>query len=138
MLATLGSLFAAAFFFVLYKTTKGRSKMPWIIPVILLFLATTSLAVSPPAIWGMGKFADLLGSFGLSAAGTAALTIVVLLVVLVLDLRDKKPDGAAKFALIMIPLLAIIASGPVGDAVRNVNDGVARMGGNVISTVTGE
>ncbi|EIF01241.1 hypothetical protein [Saccharomonospora glauca] len=138
MLATLGSLLAAVFFFVLYRTTKGRRRIPWPVPVILLFLTSTSLAVSPPVGWLMGKVADLLGSFGLSAAGTAALTIVVLLVALVLDLMDKKPDGVAKTALIVIPLLAVIASGPVGDAVRNVNDGVARMGTNVISTVTGE
>lgn len=138
MLATFGSLLAFVFFFVLYKIVKGRKKIHWIIPVILLFLATTSLAVSPPAIWAMGKIGDGVNGLGFSAAGSAALTIVILLVVLVLDLRDKKPDGGAKFALILIPLLAVIASGPVGDATRSVNGGVARMGDNVISTVTGE
>lgn len=136
MLAFIGSLLVPLFFLFLYRIVRKR-RVHWVIPPVLLFLTATTFAVTPAGHWVMGKLAGLLSGMGLSPAGSAALTIVLLLVGTFLDLRDKRADGVAKTGLVLIPLLAVIASGPIADAVNGVTTGVSNVGHTTISTVTG-
>lgn len=110
----------------LWVVCKGRKKMLWFIPPVLLFIGVASLAWAP--IWFIddtlaslagGLLAQALGLIPQLPVGVAAtIALVVLLVAAGFDLSDKKPEGWVKTATLVVPVLAVIGTGPIPHAVQ--------------------
>lgn len=115
---------------------KFNLKRAWWLPFILYVVAMFALLFAPlPLGWGnlAGLAAKVLnfplgwvgGLIGANAAIIAAVLLVVLLVLGIVDLwKDKKPDGWARTMAITVPILALVASGPIAKQVRDTVDTV--------------
>lgn len=126
---------SAVFLFVVYLLIKKRKKIPWWAPPAVLFTAFCSFSLSD---WGgtvagwIGGFFAWIGSW-FNVPGTWAVTAVLVLLVLaaVLDIAcDKKADKYALAAMVLVPMLALSAVGPIAYAINEVRDGVAVIGTN--------
>lgn len=122
----------AVFLFVVFLLIKKRKKIPWIVPPVVLFTAFCSLSLSDPGAWlagHLGGFVAWMGSwFGVPGVIAISAVLVVLVLAAGLDLMDKKADRIAIAALVLVPMLALSAGGPVAQAVNEIRGGVAEVG----------
>lgn len=139
-LVAAGALFLA-------KVTKGRKHVYWAIPVALLFIGVCALVWAPipwvgqtVASLGGRVLAFPLGWLGdavhADVATMATLAIVLLLIAGALDLLDRKPDNYVKTAIVVVPILAVIAAGPVATSVQQVTHAVSGRSTTVVSGIT--
>lgn len=139
-LVAAGALFLA-------KVTKGRKYVYWLIPVGLLFIGVCALVWAPIPWTGqtvaslggrllaypLGWLGDLVNA-GVGPMATVA--IVVLLIAGFLDLLDRVPDNYVKTAIVVVPILAVIAVGPVANSVQHVTRVVSGRSTTVVSGIT--
>lgn len=73
-------------------------------------------------LWGLGLLAGIFGATGTAAA---TLLLIIAVAIIVLDVgADWEVDKPAKNALIIAPLLALIAAGPIALFMQDVNAGI--------------
>lgn len=136
----------ALFALFLWKITKGRKKMLWFIPPILLFLGVCSLVWAPLPFVG-GSLATWIGTllgwvlgwlaglFSASSATAATVAILALAIAAVIDLLDKQPDKWAKTAIVTIPFLAVLATGPIASGVDSITRSVSGHSVSVVANI---
>jgi hypothetical protein len=123
---------------------KRKAKwLPWFLAPIVLFLSSTCFALSDLGHWiarvPFGWVTGIPAAFGgPSAAVIATVILVLLLLAALLDLfADKKADGWAKTGIVLVPLLALIAVGPIAQSVNNITNNVGRGGAQGVDALTG-
>lgn len=128
---------------VLRKRLAGKfNNKLWFVAPALLLMATCSLANTGLGAWIahtiIGGLLGLLGgAFGISTSLLAGGIALIMLAGAVIDLWDKKPDGFAKTAIIALPLLVILAAGPVASTAGGLFDSIAGVGHNGIAALIG-
>ena len=127
---------------VLQKKMAGRIAMRlWFVPPALLLIGSASLAdtglgsllaqvISAVVGWPAG-LAGVSGSLVVGVIG------LLLLIATALDLKDRHADGIAKTGLVMLPLLAIAAAGPLADTGTGLFDQVANFGQHGLTSLIG-
>lgn len=136
--------FCLALYVLVTKKLTGKlaPKLWWLRPS-LLFMFSASLAATwlgeLLAGWLGGLFDWITDLFDVGAGGELIAGALLVLMVLgtVLDLKDKKPDGFAKTGLIMIPLLALIAAGPIASGTRDLTGKVSDGAENGVTSIIG-
>lgn len=121
----------------------------WWLPFALLSLAVWAFAYAPLP-FGWGTPAGLLGTIvkwvlqwpgswiGVSASLIATVVLIVLLGFAAVDLfSDKKPDGIAKTAVYVIPILALVAGGSVAAQVLHFTHLVGNVGPQFVTSIAG-
>ena len=136
MLSTISWLIIPGFFYAIYRQVKKRDKIHWLIPPLLLFLTSATFAAGPAGRWVMDLVAKVLGGMGLAVGLVSSLAIILLVLGIVLDLRDKKADRFARTALVLVPLVAILAAGPIAEAVNGITNGVSDTGNAAVTRLT--
>ena len=143
-------------FFVLRKLAlkiddKVGSRNRWVhlLPFLCLVMMVWALAYAPLP-FGLGSIAGLLASllswglgfvggwFGVSGGAVAAVGLLAVVALGLWDLAvDGKPDGIAKTAVYTIPVLALVASGPIApvllDLVHTINSSTP----SLVASITG-
>lgn len=127
---------------VLKKKMGGRIAMRlWFVPPALLLIGSASLANTGLGAWIAGALAAVIGwpagMVGVSATAAIVVVGLLLLAATVFDLKDRNADGVAKTGLILLPILAIAASGPLADGGANLFDQVANAGTNGLTSLIG-
>lgn len=141
----MGYLVAAAAFglwAVLKRKMTGRVAMRlWFVPPALLLIGSASLANTGLGAWVAGLIGAVIawpaGLIGVSAAAAIVVVGLLLLVATVFDLKDRNADGIAKTGLILLPILAIAASGPLAASGAGLFDQVANAGTNGLTSLIG-
>lgn len=103
-----------------------------------------------PLPFGLGSLAELLaglvgwllnavaGLFGLSGGAVAAVAVLALVLLACWDLFiDLKPDAIAQTAMYVLPVLALVASGPIApwvlDLIQTINGATPRIAATLTS-----
>ncbi|MEV3927034.1 hypothetical protein [Actinomadura coerulea] len=133
---------AGGLYFVLgRKLTGNLGTKVWFLRPAMLLICAASLANTVLGVWSAKVTGGLLGWvggwFGASAALLAGVVGLLLLVGTALDLKDKRPDGIAKTGLITLPILVMVASGPLAAQGAGLFDSIAQAGANGLSTMIG-
>ncbi|OLZ51678.1 hypothetical protein BS329_15550 [Amycolatopsis coloradensis] len=126
-------LLPTAFFFFLWKKiSKSKQKwIPWFVSPIALLVASSCLAASIVGAifeWAVGGLLGWVLPGGLTVTLVASAALLFLVVGTFFDLIDKVPDKFARFALIAMPLVALIAAGPIAAGIKNGTDQVREVG----------
>lgn len=108
------------------------TKWCWWVPSALLLIANASMANTVVGVWSAKILGGLLGFVGgwfhVHAALIAGVAFLLLFIATVWDLViDHKPDGIAKVGLVLLPVLVLIAAGPMPAHGRNFFDSVDRV-----------
>lgn len=123
------------------KLTGNWGAKAWFLRPLMLLICAASLANTVIGVWGARLFAGVLGwaggLFGASAALLAGVVGLLLLVGTALDLKDKRPDGIAKTGLVLLPILAMVASGPLAVQGSGLFDSIAQAGATGLGTMIG-
>ncbi|MCI2424331.1 hypothetical protein MOQ72_43770 [Saccharopolyspora sp. K220] len=127
--------------------------IPGLLKLLALFTGTSALLFIPLPIpslnisslgdvlaWVLGlPFELIVLIFGGTVGAMAAIVLGLLILGTVFDVGlDKKPDGIAKTTMVIGPVLAMIAIGPVADMVNGAADAAINGGANVVNSVSGE
>lgn len=122
-------------------------KVLWWVPYALLVLGVCALMLAPipftdvsiaqglayVASWLFG----LLGSaIGAPAAAIGGVALFILIVAALVDLiKDQKPDGIAKTAVFLLPVLALVAAGPIAANILDFTHSIGQVGPDVVNTL---
>lgn len=129
-------LFAFGTLFLLKKKWKKWNK--WWVVAIFAALGACSFANTDLGGWAAGLLRSLLGLFGgvigVSAALLGALAVLICIPMVVYGfVHDRKANKPELIGLIVLPLLFIIASGPVAANGGRLSDAVSHFGSNGLS-----
>lgn len=141
---------AGLFFLALRKLAKKlKNKKLWFLPYTFLVLAVAALAYAPLP-WGWGSLGGILaalvgwvlgwigGLLGVSAAMIAGLLLVLAIVFGLVDLiKDQKPDAWAKTMVYAVPVLTLVAAGPLAANVLEFIQTLGGLGPTVVSEIAG-
>lgn len=135
-MAWLMTIFAALVLVLLHKKWKKWKKW-WLVGIVTALFAC-SLAATPLGGWLAGLLASLLGWIGgwINTPGAllgAVLVLIGIPAVIYGFVHDKKADKWEMGALILLPLLFIIAAGPVAANGGTLTDAIAGFGSNGLS-----
>ncbi len=123
------------------KLTGSLAAKAWFVRPAMLLICAASLANTIIGVWGAKAINALLGWvggwFGASGALMAGVAGLLLLLGTALDLKDKRPDGIAKTGLILLPILAMVAVGPLAVQGSGLFDSIAEAGRTGLSTMIG-
>lgn len=133
------------------KSSKGGSKgggggkfaaaVIEFVPFTLLAIATMTLADTAVGRWLTAPVEWVLqfpaGWMGTSTAVLAGVAFALMALAAILDLLDLKPDGVAKTAVIVLPFLVLIATGPIADAGSGLFERVNQAGTAAMSAIVG-
>lgn len=128
---------------------KQAGRWVHLLPFLCLVMMVWALAYAPLP-FGLGSIAGLLASllnwvlgfvggwFGVSGGAVAAVALLAVVALGLWDLAvDGKPDGIAKTAVYTIPVLALVASGPIApvllDLVHTINSSTP----SLVASITG-
>lgn len=132
---------AVGLYVILGRKLGAWATKVWFLRPVLLLVFSASLANTIVGVWAARLAGGVLGwiggLFGASAALMAGVVGLLLLVGTALDLKDKRPDGMARTGLIALPVLAMIASGPLASTGNGLFDQVAQAGATALSTMIG-
>ncbi|MGI5208960.1 hypothetical protein ACQEU6_46280 [Spirillospora sp. CA-108201] len=133
---------AGGLYFVLGRKLTGNwATKAWFLRPAMLLVCAAALANTVIGIFGARLFGAVLGLiggwFGASAALMAGVVGLLLLVGTALDLKDKRPDGIAKTGLVLLPILAMVASGPLAAQGLGLFDSIAQAGETGLGTMIG-
>lgn len=133
---------AGGMYFILgRKLTGNLATKAWFLRPTLLLICAASLANTIIGIWVARLFGGVLGwaggLFGASGALLAGVVGLLLLLGTALDLKDKRPDGIAKTGLVLLPILAMVATGPLAAQGLGLFDSIAQAGQTGLSTMIG-
>ncbi|MFC0431037.1 hypothetical protein [Kutzneria buriramensis] len=129
-------LFAFGMLYLLKKKWKKWRK--WWVVAIFAAIGACSFANTNLGAWVAGLLRGLLGIpagwIGVSAALLAALAVLICIPLVVYGFwHDRKADKPELIGLIMLPLLVIIASGPVAANGAGLVDAVTHFGTSGLS-----
>lgn len=142
---------AGLFFLALRKLAQkfNGHRYTWWLPYAFLALGVFALAYAPLP-FGLGSIGTLvaqlvgwlfgwIGSwFGVSATIIAGVLLVLSLAFGLVDLlKDRKPDGAAKTMVFALPVLVLVASGPVAANIGQFIELVGGVGPEVVANIAG-
>jgi hypothetical protein len=142
-------LWLAGLLFLAFRKLAQRlqHKRLWFLPFVFLVLAVASLAYAPlPFGWGSiaGLVASLAGwvlgwigsLIGVPAAIIAGLLLVVTIAFGLVDLiKDHRPDGAAKTMVYAVPVLVLLAAGPLAPTIYGFIDTLGGFGPQVVANI---
>lgn len=132
--------FALALFWIIKK--KAKKDLKWWLKGLLFMIFAASFANTRLGGWVAQQLGRLLGLpagwVGATGALLATCVLLLLMVVVFFDIkRDRKMDGPAVAAVILIPLLALVALGPVANGATTISDSIANAAAAAFGTVTG-
>lgn len=135
-MAWLLCIFAGLVLLLLHKKWKKWKK--WFVVAIVTALFACSLAATPLGGWIATLISGLLGLLGgwigVTGALLAAIAVLVFIPAVIYGfVHDKKADKWEMGGLILLPLLFIIASGPVAAHGGNLTDAVSNFGAHGLS-----
>jgi hypothetical protein len=121
---------------------KFLAKVMWAINALLAFIAGGALANIVLGEWLAAAMAAVFGWVGswLGVAGSivGGLVLLVVAVLVVLDLLDRKADSAAVTGLIVIPLIIVAAAGgPIASAGSQLYGAAERIGMSSLGQLVG-
>lgn len=123
------------------RTPKFASKGAWLINAFLAFVAGGALANIVIGDWitaAMGGLFDWVGSwFGVAASVVGGVVILFVVFVVIADLSDRVADTPAIVGLIMIPLIAVSAGGPIADAAQQIYGSAEQVGMSSLGQLVG-
>lgn len=123
------------------KLTGRAASRLWFAPPALLLIGSASLANTGLGAWIAGLLVDVVAwvaSFvAVSATAAIGVVMLILLVATALDLKDKQADGIARTGLILLPILAMSAAGPLPEATGGLFSSVANLGTNGLTSLIG-
>ncbi|RFU39109.1 hypothetical protein DZF91_24135 [Actinomadura logoneensis] len=126
---------------ILGKKLSGHLLKFWWLRPSMLLVCSASLASTGVGTWAAHMLGKPMGWVGgwvhVSGALVAGGVGVLLLVGTVLDLKDRHPDGIAKTGLIALPLLALVASGPLADTGTNLFGSIAQTSASTLASMIG-
>ncbi len=128
---------------LIVRKAAGGAKWLGTVCVALAFVAGIFLAASPPGgSWlagGIRWFLGIIGGItGVAGPLIAGGILLVLTVIVVVDVAiSRKGDSKTHNVLIIVPVLAIIAAGPVAEMWTSIGDTVQTAGGGGISRAIG-
>lgn len=133
-------IFSGLILLLLQKKWKKWRK--WWVVAIVTALFAASLAATSLGGWLAGLLASLLGVIagwiGVTGALLAAVAVLVFIPAVIYGfVHDHKADKWEMTGLILLPLLFIIASGPVAAHGGTLTDAVAGFGSNGLSYLVG-
>lgn len=136
------AIVAGGLYFILGRKLTGTlAAKAWFLRPAMLLICAASLANTVLGVWGAKAAGGLLGWIGgwfdVSAALLAGAVGLLLLVGTVLDLKDKRPDGIAKTGLVLLPILAMVAAGPLAVQGSGLFDSIAQASRSGLSTMIG-
>ena len=130
--------------FVLLAMLRKRSKPSflWIIVAALAAIGGAAFFATGLGGWVTGLSAGLLGwlggLFGASATQLAGGVVLILVIAIVLDIAvDRRADRVAVAGLIALPMLIVIASGPVANGVSEFYEAVGTAGESSVGRLVG-
>lgn len=132
---------AGVLYWILGKKLGAWQDKAWFVRPAMLVISSASFANTGLGIWCAHVLRGTFGwagglldaSSGLVAGGIG----LILLVGTALDLRDHRPDGMAKTGLIMLPLLVLVASGPLASSGAGLFDSISQAGTHGLSSMIG-
>ena len=123
------------------KLGGGLAHKLWFLRPAMLLICSASLANTIVGVWaarlaggGLGWAGELLGMSAATAAGVVGL---LLLVGTALDLKDHRPDGIAKTGLIVLPVLVMVATGPLAASGSGLFDSLAAGASTALASLIG-
>lgn len=132
---------AGGLYIILGRKLGAWAARVWFLRPVLLLICSASLASTIVGVWAARLAGGVLGWIGglvgASAALLAGVVGLLLLVGTALDLKDRRPDGIAKSGLIALPVLAMIASGPLASIGTGLFDQIAGAGATALTTMIG-
>lgn len=144
----LAGLFFLALRFVAKKFAH-KHRVLKLVPFAFLALAVAAMAYAPLP-FGLGSIASLAaalagwvfgivgGWIGVSSSVIAGLVLVLVLLFGAIDLiKDLKPDGWATAMVYALPVLVLIAAGPVAAQIQDAITTLGGVGPEVVANVTG-
>jgi hypothetical protein len=101
---------------------RSKPKFLWVVKVALALIAGASFAAVSLGGWVADRIRTVagwignLGDLNMTSGQVAAVAVLLLVIATVLDVVvDRKADKVAIAAMVLLPLLFIVASGPVAD-----------------------
>lgn len=132
---------AGGLYIILGRKLGAWAAKVWFVRPAMLLICSASLASTIVGVWAARLAGGVLGwiggLLGASAALLAGVIGLLLLVGTALDLKDKRPDGIAKTGLIALPVLAMIASGPLASIGTGLFGQIAGAGATALTTMIG-
>lgn len=119
------------------KSFKGSG----FVPFALLAIGVTTLANTIIVTWPVANvvapiFGWVGGWFGVSGATVAGVVFVLLAIAALLDiLNDFDPEGIAMTAVIVLPVLALVAVGPLAAAGSGLFDSISEAGSQALTNL---
>ncbi|GAA4672442.1 hypothetical protein [Amycolatopsis dongchuanensis] len=122
-------IFSTGLLVLLHKKWKKWKKW-WVVGIVTALFAS-SLASTELGGWLAGLLRSLLNLLPVSGALVAAVLVLLLVPAVVYGfVHDRKADKWEMTALILLPLLFIIASGPVAAHGGDLTDAITGFGSN--------
>lgn len=125
---------------VLWK--RNKPKFLWFVKPILAGFGAAAFSQTD---WGQTIAGWILGAlgwvgdwFGISGAVVAGILTAALVLIVVLDIvADRVANAPAIGALLVLPLLFLIAAGPIADGGREISGNVANAGQSSVGRLVG-
>lgn len=134
-------LICIAAFGLLWAVNKRNKLQKWWLVAGLCFIGSAAFANTSIGGWiatnVLGWVLSIpAGWFNVGAAVLATILLLILAVIICYDIgHDKKTDKAALGGLFALPLMAIIAVGPLAGGATTLFDAVANFGSTGVSTL---
>ena|SRR5690606_5640821 len=132
---------AVGLYVILGRKLGAWATKVWFLRPVLLLTFAASLANTIVGVWAArlaGGVLGLIGGWiGVSAALMAGVVGLLLLVDTALDLKNKRPDGMARTGLVALPVLVMVASGPLATTGAGLFDQVAQAGATALTAMIG-
>lgn len=132
----------ACFVLLAVLWNRSKPKILWIIKPMLAAMGAASFANTgfggTVAGWMLGALGWVGSWFGISGPVVAGILVVALALVVVLDiLFDRVANGPAIGSLFVLPLLFLVAAGPIAASGQTISDNVARAGTSSVGRLVG-
>jgi len=129
-------LFIVALWFILKKKTKALKK--WYVKSILFAIFSVSLAQTIVGGWLVAGLRWLIGLTTLPIGALGGALVLLALIVLIADIwKDKKADKLAQAAILLLPILFVVAAGPIAPTGKGLTDSFANISANGLAFLTG-
>lgn len=123
------------------KTVTGFVKLG-LLAIFSMTLANTGIGVwisnliRTVAGWGTDLFASVTG-VSISVSLIASIVFALVALAGIGNLIDGEPDGIVKTAVVLLPFLALAATGPLVDSSAGLFEAVSNAGGNALTNLIG-
>lgn len=131
-----------AFGLLLVLRKRSKPSWLWVVNAALAAIAGAALVETGIGSWLMGVLSSLAGwvggIVGASATMVAGVAMLILTVMVVLDIAfDRRADKVAILGLILLPMLFLIAGGPVAEGGSQLVASVRDLGTGLLGPLIG-